>query len=97
MFLDHAKNDLTQVLVANTTFYGHDLGQIFQMSGNTPEYFLGDALGSVRQLTDPAGAITLAKSCAPNGEVTYPPARWAPSSISVLGVWGHRARSTADW
>ena len=34
------------------------------------EYFLGDALRSVRQLADPAGAVTLTQSYAPYGEVT---------------------------
>lgn len=34
----------------------------------TTEYFLGDALGSVRQLTDSSGEITLAKSYQPYGE-----------------------------
>ena len=34
------------------------------------EYFLGDALGSVRQLTDSVGKVTLANSYAPYGTVT---------------------------
>ena len=34
----------------------------------TTDYFLTDALGSVRQLTDASGAITLAKSYQPYGE-----------------------------
>ncbi len=34
------------------------------------EYFLGDALGSARQLTDVQGRITLAKAYNPYGEVT---------------------------
>ena len=33
------------------------------------EYFLGDALGSTHQLTDPTGTVTLAKSYDP---VVYP-------------------------
>ncbi len=60
---------LTQVLSdgANTYLYGN--GRIAQ-AGSTTEYFLGDALGSVRQLADSAGAVTLTQSYAPYGEVT---------------------------
>jgi len=41
------------------------LGRISQQQGTTPEYFLGDALGSVRQLTDQSGAITYARAYDP--------------------------------
>ena len=60
---------LTQVLAdgANTYLYGN--GRIAQ-TGSTSEYFLGDTLGSVRQLADPNGAVTLTQSYAPYGEVT---------------------------
>ena len=60
---------LTQVLDdgANTYLYGN--GRIAQ-AGSTTEYFLGDALGSVRQLTDTAATVTLTQSYAPYGEVT---------------------------
>jgi RHS repeat-associated protein len=58
----------TQVLDdgENTYLYGN--GRISQ-TGNSTEYFLGDALGSVRQLTNSAAEITLAKSYAPYGEL----------------------------
>lgn len=58
---------LTQVLAdgANTYLYGN--GRIAQ-AGGTTEYFLGDALGSVRQLTDTAGAVTLTQNYSPYGE-----------------------------
>lgn len=46
------------------------LGRISQQSGTTPEYFLGDALGSVRQMTDQAGGITFARNYDPYGTVT---------------------------
>jgi RHS repeat-associated protein len=61
---------LTQVLSDGTTSYTYGLGRISQQSGNAPEYFLGDALGSVRQLTDQTGAITYAASYDPYGVVT---------------------------
>jgi hypothetical protein len=44
-------------------------GRIAQYD-TTAEYFLGDALGSVRQLTDAQGQITLAKAYNSYGEVT---------------------------
>jgi len=58
---------LTQVLSdgANTYLYGN--GRIAQ-AGSTTEYFLGDALGSVRQLADSASVVTLTQSYAPYGE-----------------------------
>jgi hypothetical protein len=49
---------LTQVLTDGTNTYG--LGRISQQSGNDPEYFLGDALGSVRQVTSPSEQVTYA-------------------------------------
>ena len=61
---------LTQVLSDGTTTYTYGLGRISQQSGVTPEYFLGDALGSVRQMTDQAGAITYSRSYDPYGVVT---------------------------
>jgi len=61
--------DLTQVLADGTNTYLYGNGRIAQ-ADSTTEYFLGDALGSVRQLTDPASAVTLTQSYAPYGEVT---------------------------
>jgi RHS repeat-associated protein len=60
---------LIQVLSDGTTTYTYGLGRISQQSGNASEYFLGDALGSVRQMTDNAGEVTFAKSYNPYGEV----------------------------
>ncbi len=59
---------LTQVLSdgANTYLYGN--GRIAQ-AGSTTEYFLGDALGSVRQLADTTGSVTLTQSYSPYGEM----------------------------
>jgi RHS repeat-associated protein len=66
---------LTQVLDESapqgygTTTYTYGLGRIAQ-TGSTTEYFLGDALGSVRQMTDQSGAITYARAYDPYGVVT---------------------------
>ena len=49
----------------NSYLYGN--GRIAQ-TGSTTEYFLGDALGPVRQLADTVGAVTLTQSYAPYGE-----------------------------
>jgi RHS repeat-associated protein len=59
---------LTQVLTDGTNQYLYGVGRIAQVN-TTTEYFLGDALGSVRQLTDATGEITLAKSYQPYGEM----------------------------
>jgi RHS repeat-associated protein len=58
---------LTQVLNDGTNTYLYGVGRIAQ-TNTTTEYFLGDALGSVRQMTDATGEITLAKSYQPYGE-----------------------------
>jgi RHS repeat-associated protein len=59
---------LTQVLDDGTNTYTYGLGRISQTNTQT-EYFLGDALGSVRQLTAGNGEVTLTKSYAPYGEM----------------------------
>ena len=61
---------LTQVLDDGTNSYTYGQGRISQQSGNTVEYFLSDALGSVRQLTDSSTAITFAQNYDPYGVAT---------------------------
>ena len=67
---------LTQVLSDGTNTYLYGNGRIAQYNTTTdnPDYFLGDALGSVRQMTAPAGesvgAVTLTKSYSPYGTLT---------------------------
>lgn len=58
---------LTQVLSDGTNTYVYGVDRIAQISGTTTEYFLSDGLGSVRQLVDSTGNITLAKSYQPYG------------------------------
>ncbi|MCJ7431942.1 MAG: PfkB family carbohydrate kinase [Anaerolineales bacterium] len=58
---------LDEMQKRNTYTYG--LGRISQTNTST-EYFLGDALGSVRQVTASNGDVTLAKSYDPYGVVT---------------------------
>ncbi len=64
---------LTQVLSdgTHTYLYGNRriARRIAQYSGTAPEYFLPDALGSVRQITDSSGEVTLAQTYQPFGEI----------------------------
>ena len=60
---------LTQVLADGTHTYLYGRGRIAQVSAGTPEYFLGDALGSMRQVTDPADEAVLTRSYQPYGGV----------------------------
>lgn len=58
---------LTQVLSDGTNTYLYGVDRIAQINGGIPEYFLTDGLGSVRQLVDRNGTVTLAKSYQPYG------------------------------
>ncbi len=58
---------LLSFLPADTYLYG--AGRIAQQSAAGKEYFLGDALGSVRQLADATGAVRLARSYQPYGKL----------------------------
>ncbi len=58
---------LTQVLDDGTNTYLYGNGRIAQVDSTT-EYFLGDALESVRQLADTTGSVTLTQSYSPYGE-----------------------------
>ena len=60
---------MTQVLLdgTNTHLYGNE--RIAQYNNDDPAYFLTDALGSVRQLADSSGTITLVKDYEPYGEI----------------------------
>ncbi len=60
---------LTQVLADGTSTYLYGAGRIAQQSAAGKEYFLGDALGSVRQLADTNGAVSLARSYQPYGKL----------------------------
>jgi len=64
--MDLASN-LPQVLDDGTTTYTYGMDRISQTTSADTEYFLGDALGSVRQLADAGGAIRLDK-CIPRRE-----------------------------
>lgn len=59
---------LTQVLDDETNAYLYGVGRIGEEQPDGWQYYLGDALGSVRQLSDEAGEISLAKFYLPFGE-----------------------------
>jgi RHS repeat-associated protein len=82
---------LTQVLDDGTSTYTYGLGRISQTNTDT-EYFLGDALGSVRQMTDTAGEITLVKNYAPYGTTSQS----AGDSQSAYGFTGEYTDSTGN-
>jgi RHS repeat-associated protein len=71
---------LTQALSDGTDAYIYGVGRIAQVNTDT-DYFLGDALGSVRQMTNSSGAITYARMYDPYGVVTA----GAGSSQSAYG------------
>ena len=79
-------NWLTQVLADGTNTYLYGTGRIAQYDVGGAEYFLGDALGSVRQLTDTAGDVTLAKSYQPFGNVMQS-AGTGSSSYGFTNEW----------
>ena len=59
---------LAQVLIETTSGQStHYLPGLAQYGGNAWSYYLPDRLGSVRQLTDPSGAVMLARSYDPFG------------------------------
>jgi RHS repeat-associated protein len=60
---------LTQVLSDGSNNYLYGNGRIAQDHDVNMGYFLGDALVSVRQLTNDEGAVTLTQSYEPYGEV----------------------------
>jgi len=60
---------LSQVLSDGTNTYLYGVGRIAQESTSGEQYFLADALGSVRQLVDANGSVQVVKSYEPYGEV----------------------------
>ena len=81
---------LTQVLDDGTNTYTYGVDRISQQNGSAAEYFLGDVLGSVRQLTDASDAITQSKSYDPYGKVIS----IVGSSTSIFAFTGEQADQT---
>ena len=77
---------LTQVMVDGINTYLYGAGRIAQYNASGAAYFLGDALGSVRQLTDTNGEITLAMNYEPYGEMLSSVGN-AATSYGYTGEW----------
>lgn len=78
---------LTQVLDDGTHSYTYGLSRLAQVQGTGGEYFLGEALGSVRQLTHESGVVTMAKAYDPYGNVTT-------SAGLSSSIYGYTAEQT---
>jgi RHS repeat-associated protein len=77
---------LTQVLSDGTNTYLYGVGRIAQYTTYSTDYFLGDALGSVRQLADHTGVTTLSRNYEPYGEVLNS-AGSATTNYGFTGEW----------
>ncbi len=66
--VEYAFWTLTQVLADGARTYLYGNCRLEQESAASTEYFIGDALGSVRQLVDEAGDVRLNRSYEPYGE-----------------------------
>jgi RHS repeat-associated protein/CSLREA domain-containing protein len=81
---------LSNILADGNNTYIYGIGNLSQISGSATDYFLGDALGSTRQLVDASGQITLAESYDPFGNVV---SQNGPDS-TVLGYTGQQTDPT---
>ncbi len=77
---------LTQVLSDGSYAYLYGMDRLAQVSATETDYFLGDALGSVRQLADASSAVRLAKNYEPYGTVMGS----AGSGASAFGFDGEQ-------
>jgi RHS repeat-associated protein len=79
-------SDLSQVLMDGNNTYLYGLGRIAQENESRTDYFLPDALGSVRQLTTQDGYVGLTQSFDPFGN---PFSTMGPSASSYgyTGEW----------
>jgi RHS repeat-associated protein len=77
---------LTQVLADGTNTYLYSLSRIGEQQPGGWQYYLGDALGSVRQVTDAAGAVTLSRRYEPYGELLHRTGS-AVTSFGFTGEW----------
>lgn len=83
---------LTQVLDDGTNTYLYGNGRLAQVN-NTTQYFLDDALGSVRQMVNTGSSLTLARSYDPYG-VVRSNAQLAPNT--AYGFTGEYTEATGD-
>jgi RHS repeat-associated protein len=77
---------LTQVLADGTNTYLYGVNRLTQQHEGVNEYFLGDALGSMRQLATNSGKIILTNAYKPYGEVLDSVGEGA-SAYGYTGEW----------
>ena len=75
------------MLSDGTNRYLYGMGRIAQQTPNGLQYFLPDALGSVRQLSDAAGSLALAQSFDPYGSLLASQGS-AATPYGFSGEWG---------
>jgi RHS repeat-associated protein len=80
---------LSETSNGQTSYYWQGLDTLAQSDGTTPQYFQYDGLGSVRQLTDSAGSVSLAQTFDPYGN----PYAKADTATSNLGFTGEQTDS----
>jgi len=81
---------LTQVLADGGNRYVYGNSRVAQYAGANASYFLADGLGSVRQLADNTGLVTLADRCDPfDGALTS-----AGNGTSEFGFAGEQTDAT---
>jgi RHS repeat-associated protein len=85
-FVVDQAGELTQVLADGTNTYLYGNSRIAQVSCPETQYFMGDALGSVRQMVDTIGTETLAKGYEPYGE-ELSSVGGASSAYGFTGEW----------
>jgi len=79
-------SDLSQVLMDGNYTYLYGLGRLAQQNESRTDYFLTDALGSVRQLTTQDGNVSLAQSFDPFGN-PFSAMRPGASHYGYAGEW----------
>jgi RHS repeat-associated protein len=77
---------LTQVLADDEHTYLYGVGRMAQYGATGTEYFLTDAPGSVRQLADTEGEVSLAQSYEPYGDVLSSSGE-GTTSYGFTGEW----------
>ena len=92
---------LPQVLVETTggatMLYLYTVcSRLAQVQGNDAEWFLGDALGSVRQLVDDDGAVVLARDYDPYGQMVSAERDRQPAGMGSLASNGIKGMSSCS-
>lgn len=77
---------LTQVLADGTNTYLYALGRVAEQAGTIWTYYHPDAIGSVRQLSDSTGTLTLGQSFEPFGDLLKS-AGTGSSNYGFTGEW----------